>query len=62
MTAVHVDGGLRAVLSAAVLAGAAMPVGKSAHAIKFIKIAIFLVRVDGLSREKADVSRTGGNK
>ena len=33
VTAVHVDGGLCAVLSGAVLAGAAMPVGKSAHAV-----------------------------
>jgi len=32
-TAVHVDGGLRAVLSGADLAGAATPVGKSAHAV-----------------------------
>jgi len=31
--AVHVDDGLRAVLSGAVLAGAATPVGKSAHAV-----------------------------
>jgi len=35
VTAVHVDGGLRAVLSGAVLDGAATPVGKSAHAIYF---------------------------
>jgi len=33
VTAVHVDGGLRAVLSGAVLAGAATPVGKSARAV-----------------------------
>jgi len=33
VTAVHVDGGLRVVLSGAVLAGAAMLVGKSAHAV-----------------------------
>ena len=33
VTAVHVDGGLRAVLSGAVLGGAATPVGKSAHAV-----------------------------
>jgi len=33
MTAVHVDGGLRAVLSGAVLGGAATPMGKSAHAV-----------------------------
>jgi len=33
VTAVHVDGGLRAVLSVAVLAGAATPVGKSARAV-----------------------------
>ena len=32
VTAVHVDGGLRAVLSRVVLAGTATPVGKSAHA------------------------------
>jgi len=32
VTAVHVDGGLRAVLSGAVLAGTAKPVGKLAHA------------------------------
>ena len=32
VTAVHVGGGLRAVLSGAVFAGAATPVGKSAHA------------------------------
>jgi len=32
VTAVHV-GGLRAVLSGAVLGGAAMPVGKSAHTV-----------------------------
>jgi len=31
--AVHVDGGLRAVLSEAVLAGTATPLGKSAHAV-----------------------------
>ena len=31
--AVHVDGGLRAVLLGAVLAGEATPVGKSAHAV-----------------------------
>ena len=36
VTAVHVDGGLRAVLSGAVLAGAATPVGKSAHAVYFV--------------------------
>jgi len=34
VTAVHVDGGLRAVLLGAVLAGATTPVGKSAHAVK----------------------------
>ena len=33
VTAVHVRGGLRAVLSGAVLGGAATPVGKSAHAV-----------------------------
>jgi len=33
LTAVHVDGGLHAVLSGAVLGGAATPVGKSAHAV-----------------------------
>ena len=33
VTAVHVDGGSRAVLSGAVVAGAATPVGKSAHAV-----------------------------
>jgi len=33
VTAVHVDGGLHAVLSGAVLGGAAMLVGKSAHAV-----------------------------
>ena len=33
VTAVHVDGGLRAVLSGAVLAGAATSVGKSAQAV-----------------------------
>ena len=35
MTLVHIDGGLRAVLkkSGALLAGAAKPVGKSAHAV-----------------------------
>jgi len=33
MTAVHVDGGLRAVLSLSVVAGSATPVGKSAHAV-----------------------------
>jgi len=33
VTAVYVDGGLRAVLSGVVLAGAATPVGKSAHAV-----------------------------
>jgi len=33
VTAVHVEGDLRAVLSGAVLAGAATPVGKSAHAV-----------------------------
>jgi len=32
VTAVQVDGGLSAVLSEAVLAGATTPVGKSAHA------------------------------
>jgi len=31
--AVHVDGGLRVVLSGAVLGGAVTPVGKSAHAV-----------------------------
>jgi len=35
VVAVHVDGRLRAVLSGAVLAGAATPVGKSAHAVQF---------------------------
>jgi len=33
MMAVHVDGGLRAVLSGEVLAGVATPVGKSAHGV-----------------------------
>jgi len=33
VTAVHVDSGLRAVLSGVVLADAATPVGKSAHAV-----------------------------
>jgi len=33
VTAVQVDGGLHAVLLGAVLAGAATPVGKSAHAV-----------------------------
>ena len=33
VTAVHVDGGLHAVLSGAVIAGAAKPVGRSAHAV-----------------------------
>jgi len=33
MTAVHVDGGLRAVLPGAVLDGAVTLVGKSAHAV-----------------------------
>jgi len=33
VTAVHVDGGLTAVLSEAVLTGAAKPLGKSAHAL-----------------------------
>jgi len=33
VTAVHVDGGLRVVLSGAVLASAATPVGKSAHGV-----------------------------
>jgi len=33
IAAVHVDGGLHAVLSGAVLAGAATPVGKSAHGV-----------------------------
>jgi len=33
VTAVHVDGGWCAVLSAAVLLGAATPVGKSAHTV-----------------------------
>ena len=33
VTAVHVDGGLRAVLSDAVLGGAATTVGKSAHGV-----------------------------
>jgi len=33
VTAVHIDGGLHAVLSGAVLGGAATPVGKSAHAV-----------------------------
>jgi len=33
VTAVHVDGGLRAVLLGEVLAGMAMPAGKSAHAV-----------------------------
>jgi len=36
VTAVHVDGGLRAILSGAVLTGAATPVGKSAHAVQFV--------------------------
>jgi len=35
VTAMHVDGGLRAVLSGAVIAGEATPVGKSAHAVQF---------------------------
>jgi len=35
VTAVHVDGGLRAVLLGMVLAGAVMLVGKSAHAVWF---------------------------
>jgi len=33
VTAMHADGGLGAVLSGAVLGGAATPVGKSAHAV-----------------------------
>jgi len=33
VTAVHVDGGLRAVFPGAVLGVAATPVGKSAHAV-----------------------------
>ena len=33
VTAVHVDGGLRAVFSGAVLAGSATPVGKPAYAV-----------------------------
>jgi len=33
VTAAHVDSGLRAVLSGAVLAGVATPVEKSAHAV-----------------------------
>jgi len=33
VTAVHADGGLCAVLSGAVLAGSATPVGKSVHAV-----------------------------
>jgi len=33
VTAVHVDGGLRAVLSGSVLGGAATTVGKSAHGV-----------------------------
>jgi len=33
VTAVHVDGGWRAVLSGAILAGAATTVGKSAQAV-----------------------------
>jgi len=33
VTAVHVDGGLHAILSGAFLAGEATPVGKSAHAV-----------------------------
>jgi len=33
VTVVHVDGGLRAVFSETVFAGAATPVGKSAHAV-----------------------------
>jgi len=37
VTAVHVDGGLRLVLSGAVLVGVATPVGKSARAAWFQK-------------------------
>jgi len=33
VTVVHIDGGLRAIMLGAVLAGAAMPVGKSVHAV-----------------------------
>ena len=42
VTAVHVDGGLHAVLSGAVLAGAATPVGKSAHAIHNLFVSLFV--------------------
>ena len=39
VTAVHADGDLLAVLSGAVLAVAATSVGKSAHAVKFLRLA-----------------------
>ena len=47
VTTVHVDGGLRPVLSGAVLAVAAMPVGKSAHAVQF-QTKMFIVTVSGI--------------
>ena len=42
VTAVHVDGGLHAVLSGVVLVDTATPVGKSAHAVQFFCYSWFL--------------------